>query len=104
MWGATGLAPGSLSYNFVTERAIKNGLANGRKLTKQFKAIKNTRSVKKADMKENSATPDVRIDPDTYEVIVGGARVTDVTTFIEGGIVDRAYVSELPMAQRYFLF
>lgn len=30
--------------------------------------------------------------------------MTDVTTFVDGQIVDRAYVSELPMAQRYFLF
>ncbi|WP_405668772.1 urease subunit alpha [Streptomyces sp. NBC_01166] len=104
MWGATGLAPGSLSYNFVTERAVKNGVTKGRKLNKRFRAITDTRPVKKADMKENSATPAVRIDPDTYEVIVGGAKVTDVTTFVDGHIVDRAYVSELPMAQRYFLF
>ena len=47
MWGATGLAPGSLSYNFVTERAVKKGLSKGRKLNKQFKAIKDTRSVLK---------------------------------------------------------
>lgn len=104
MWGATGSAPGSLSFNFVTERALKKGLAKGRTLNKRFKAIQDTRSVKKADMKENNATPDVRIDPDTYEVIIGGAKVTDVTTFVNGQIVDRAFVSELPMAQRYFLF
>ncbi|WP_258045256.1 urease subunit alpha [Streptomyces sp. SM11] len=104
MWGATGLAPGSLSYNFVTERAIGNGLAEDSRLNKRFKAITGTRGVKKADMKENHATPHVRIDPDTYDVIIGGAKVTDVTTFVDGHIVDRAYVSELPMAQRYFLF
>ncbi|WP_328911623.1 urease subunit alpha [Streptomyces sp. NBC_00234] len=104
MWGATGLAPGSLAYNFVTERAIEKGLAKGSKLNKQFKAITDTRGVKKAHMKENHATPHVRIDPDTYEVIIGGAKVTDVTTFVDGHIVDRAYVTELPMAQRYFLF
>ncbi|MFC9057756.1 urease subunit alpha, partial [Streptomyces sp. NPDC057074] len=104
MWGATGSAPGSLSFNFVTERALKKGLAKGRTLNKHFKAIQDTRSVKKADMKENHATPDVRIDPDTYEVIIGGAKVTDVTTFVDDQIVDRAFVSELPMAQRYFLF
>ncbi|MFF7655717.1 urease subunit alpha [Streptomyces sp. NPDC007983] len=129
MWGATGLAPGTISYNFVTQRAIDkfaarqadhvgtkkttaaatkqaddSGRPERRKLNKQFKAIKDTRQVKKADMKENNATPDVVIDPDTYEVIVGGAKVTDVTTFVDGQIVDRAYVSELPMAQRYFLF
>lgn len=104
VWGATGLAPGSLSYNFVTERAIGNGLAEGSKLNKRFKAITGTRDVKKADMKENHATPHVRIDPDTYEVVIGGAKVTDVTTFVDGHIVDRSYVTELPMAQRYFLF
>ncbi|MFJ8406081.1 urease subunit alpha [Streptomyces microflavus] len=104
MWGATGLAPGSLSYNFVTERALDNGLAKGSKLNKRFRAITGTRGVKKADMKENHATPHVRIDPDTYEVVIGGAKVTDVTTFVDGQIVDRAYVTELPMAQRYFLF
>ncbi|WP_251021777.1 urease subunit alpha [Streptomyces sp. ISL-98] len=104
MWGATGLAPGSISYNFVTQRAIKKGLSKGRKLNKQFKAITSTRGVFKKHMKENNATPDVSIDPDTYEVIAGGAKVTDVTTFVEDQIVDRAYASELPMAQRYFLF
>ncbi|WP_050515282.1 urease subunit alpha [Streptomyces rimosus] len=104
MWGATGLAPGAISFNFVTDRALNKGLAKGRTLTKRFRAIKDTRAVTKADMKENDATPDVRIDPDTYEVIIGGAKVTDVTTFVDDQIVDRAYVSELPMAQRYFLF
>ncbi|MEE1928472.1 urease subunit alpha [Streptomyces sp. TRM 70351] len=104
MWGATGRAPGSVSYNFVTERALRKGLGEGGGLTKRFRAIKNTRAVTKADMRENNATPDVRIDPDTYEVLIGGAKVTDVTTFVDGQIVDRAYVSELPMAQRYFLF
>ncbi len=104
MWGATGLAPGAISYNFVTDRALKKGLGKRRKLSKQFRAITDTRTVHKADMKENDATPDVRIDPDTYEVVIGGAKVTDVTTFVDDRIVDRAYVSELPMAQRYFLF
>ncbi|MFI2187381.1 urease subunit alpha [Streptomyces sioyaensis] len=121
MWGATGLAPGAISYNFVTQRAIDNFAAQEaadaagkkaddserserRKLNKDFKAITSTRGVFKKDMKENNATPDVRIDADTYEVIIGGAKVTDVTTFVEDQVVDRAYVSELPMAQRYFLF
>ncbi|MCT2589509.1 urease subunit alpha [Streptomyces sp. N2-109] len=118
MWGSTGLAPGVISYNFVTQRAIDHlaagraaaektedaGRPQRRKLNKQFRAIKDTRKVKKADMKENNATPKVEIDADTYEVIVGGAKVTDVTTYVEDQIVDRAPVTELPMAQRYFLF
>ncbi|MFF2812268.1 urease subunit alpha [Streptomyces sp. NPDC058000] len=104
MWGATGLAPRSTSFNFVTQRAIDNGLAERLKLAKQFKAITSTRGVRKADMKENDATPDVEIDPDTYEVIAGGHKVEDVTTSVAGQVVERKYPSELPMAQRYFLF
>ncbi|MFD0547989.1 urease subunit alpha [Streptomyces rectiviolaceus] len=121
MWGATGQAPGAISYNFVTQRAIDHLAAQQadatttkktkdrsrrerRTLNKQFKAITNTRGVFKKHMKENDATPKVEIDADTYEVIIGGAKVTDVTTFVDDHIVDRSYVSELPMAQRYFLF
>ncbi|MFC8438194.1 urease subunit alpha [Streptomyces griseoincarnatus] len=104
MWGATGQAPGSISFNFVTERAIKKGLAKKLRLNKEFRAITSTRGVFKKHMKENDATPSVTVDPDTYEVVIGGAKVTDVTTFVDDQIVDRAYASELPMAQRYFLF
>ncbi|WP_432762243.1 urease subunit alpha [Streptomyces sp. NBC_01241] len=121
MWGSTGLAPGAISYNFVTQRAIdhfaaqqaddattkktKDSAGPGRRrLNKQFKAITSTRGVFKKHMKENDATPEVEIDADTYEVVVGGAKVTDVTAFVDDHIVDRAYASELPMAQRYFLF
>ncbi|TJZ54715.1 urease subunit alpha [Streptomyces piniterrae] len=104
VWGATGLAPRSTSFNFVTQRAIDSGLAERLKLGKQFKAITSTRGVRKADMKENSATPDVEIDADTYEVIAGGHKVEDVTTSVAGQVVERKYPSELPMAQRYFLF
>ncbi|MEU7183510.1 MULTISPECIES: urease subunit alpha [Streptomyces] len=120
MWGSTGLAPGAISYNFVTQRAIDASAARRadgpasspgdgdrpqrRELNKPSKAITDTRGVFKEHMKENNATPKVEIDPDTYEVIIGGAKVTDVTAFVEDRIVDRAFVSELPMAQRYFLF
>ncbi|MFF4951067.1 urease subunit alpha [Streptomyces chattanoogensis] len=104
VWGATGLAPRSTSFNFVTQRAIDSGLAERLRLAKQFKAITSTRRVRKADMKENNATPDVEIDADTYEVIAGGHKVEDVTTSVAGQVVERKYPSELPMAQRYFLF
>ncbi|MEU9119041.1 urease subunit alpha [Streptomyces sp. NPDC048506] len=104
MWGATGLAPRATSFNFVTQRAIDSGLAERLGLAKQFKAITSTRGVRKTDMKENDATPDVEVDPDTYEVIAGGAKVADVTTSVAGQVVERKYPSELPMAQRYFLF
>jgi urease subunit alpha len=104
VWGATGLSPRSTSYNFVTQRAIAKGLSERLRLGKQFKAISSTRGVRKEHMKENNATPDVQVDPDTFEVIAGGAKVGDVSTLIDGRIVERNYPRELPMAQRYFLF
>ncbi|MEI7032107.1 urease subunit alpha [Streptomyces pratensis] len=104
MWGSTGLAPGSIAFNFVTQRAIDNGLPGRCGLRKQFRAVTDARAVRKADMKENDATPEVEIDPDTFEVIVGGAKVTDVTTSVDDQVVERVYATELPMAQRYFLF
>ena len=43
-------------------------------------------------MKWNDATPDIDINPETYEVKV------------DGELAQVEPVSEVPMAQRYFLF
>ena len=43
-------------------------------------------------MPENDALPDVRVDPDTFAVRVDGERI------------EAEPATELPMAQRYFLF
>ncbi len=43
-------------------------------------------------MLHNSATPDIQVDPETYEVTVDGTAIT----------CEPAKV--LPLAQRYFLF
>ena len=104
MWGFMGRAPGSISFNFVNAGAFEQRQAEPQQLTKPFKAITSTRGVRKADMKENSATPKIEIDPDIFEVIVGGAKVTDVSTRIDDGLVEKNYPTEIPMSQRYFLF
>ncbi|MBA0052969.1 urease subunit alpha [Streptomyces sp. AJS327] len=103
-WGAVGRAPGANSVNFVSQRALDQGLSERLGLTKRFRAISSTRGVRKEHMKENSATPDVRIDPDTYEVIAGDTTAVDVTASVDERLVDRVYATELPMTQRYFLF
>ncbi len=46
----------------------------------------------KADLPENTATPDIHVDPETFTVTV------------DGDTIEPAPVAELPMAQRYFLF
>ncbi|WP_432934449.1 urease subunit alpha [Microbispora sp. CA-135349] len=105
MWGATGRAPTANAVNFVTEHAIQAGLPERVNVGKPFKAIRNTRKVFKADMRENNACPDISIDPDTFEVVIGGAEAKDVKTEIDDQLVDgRRFAETLPMAQRYFLF
>ncbi|KAB8194837.1 urease subunit alpha [Nonomuraea phyllanthi] len=105
MWGAMGRAPAANAVNFVTEHAIQAGLTERVNAGKRFTAIRDTRKVFKADMRENNACPDIRIDPNTFDVEIGGAKAKDVNTDIDDHLVDRnQYADTLPMAQRYFLF
>jgi len=55
-------------------------------------AVKNTRKIGKADMVHNSGTPNIEVDSQTYEVRADGVLLTCEPA------------TELPMAQRYFLF
>jgi urease subunit alpha len=92
MFGATGRAPGGNSVNFVTSSALDAGLADRLDLGKRFTAIRSTRPVTKADMRENDALPRVEVDPDSF------------TVRIDGEAIDPAPAAQLPMTQRYFLF
>ncbi len=92
MFGAVGAAPAANSLNFVTEQALRAGLPERLGLGKRFAAIRSTRAVTKADMRENDALPRVEVDADTF------------TVRIDGEPVEPEPAAELPMAQRYFLF
>lgn len=92
MYGAIGRAPASNSFNFVAPLALEDGLAERLQLGKRFVAIESTRGVTKADMRQNDARPEVRVDPDSFAV------------HIDGELVEAVPAAELPMAQRYFLF
>ncbi|WP_371477619.1 urease subunit alpha [Kitasatospora sp. NBC_00315] len=92
MFGARGRAPAANSVNFTAQAAIDDGLPERLGLGKEFTPIRNTRGVTKDHMVNNSARPHVTVDPDTF------------TVTIDGDVVTPAPVSELPLAQRYFLF
>lgn len=92
MFGATGRAPGSNSLTFVSPQALEDDLPGRLPLTKPYEAIRSTRGVTKASMRNNDALPRVHVDPDTF------------TVTIDGEVVEPAPADELPMAQRYFLF
>ena len=53
--------------------------------------VVNTRGLRKAAMRNNSATPKVQVDPQTYEV------------FADGELLACEPAETLPMAQLYFL-
>jgi urease subunit alpha len=92
MFGAQPLVAAASSLHFVAPEAMGSGLAERFGITRRLAPVSNTRSVGKADMILNDLLPDVRVDPDSFAVR------------IDGELVDPQPVSELPMAQRYFLF
>ncbi|MEU5651678.1 urease subunit alpha [Streptomyces pseudogriseolus] len=103
VWGFEGRAPAANSFNFVAEAALDGELAEIG-LLKSLRAIRSTREVTKADMVHNNGVPKIDIDPDTFDVTIGGATTSDVRTTVDGQEVGRNYATELPLAQRYFLF
>ena len=91
MFGAYG---GGLktSLTFVSQAAIDAGLADVLKLNKSLVAVRNMRELRKSDMVNNSATPKMEVDAETYEVRADGKLL----------VCEPAAI--LPLAQRYFLF
>ena len=91
MFGSFGKAL-KTSLTFVSEAALSNPAVKALNLQKPLVAVKNCRNISKKDMVLNDATPKVEVDPETYQVLADG----------EFLICEPA--TELPMAQRYFLF
>src|SRR6266700_1902347 len=92
MFGAFGKALTASSLVFVSKAALKSGLRNKLGVEKQFVAVEHTRDISKKSMMHNNATPNIEVDPETYEVRADGELLT----------CEPAEV--LPMAQRYFMF
>jgi urease subunit alpha len=111
VWGSTGRSPGRNSVNFVAlgvaDKLNGDGTSSnpGLGLGKDFVDIASTRHITKADMKLNDTVPDsLEVDHNSFEVTIGGATTTDTRTELNGATVPRSYVTEVPLAQRYFLF
>lgn len=92
MFGAYGAAPAATALTFVSGSAAQNGLGEHLGLRKPLVPVRNTRALGKEDLVHNGLLPDVKVDPETYEVRVDGERITSEPA------------TELPLAQRYFLF
>ncbi|WP_024699055.1 urease subunit alpha [Pseudomonas avellanae] len=90
-WGAFGEAKQALSVNFVNRLAVEADTATRLGLKKKLLPAFGTRTLRKSDMLHNDACPDIRVDPQTFDVYADGERL-----YCEP-------VSEVPLAQRYML-
>ena len=92
MFGAMGGAVAQTAVTFVSAAAQADGISDTLGLSKQTVAVENTRNIGKRDLILNDALPQIEVHPETYEVRADGELLTCEPA------------SELPMAQRYFLF
>ena len=92
MFGAAPAAAAATSVHFVSPQAVEDGLADRLAVNRRLVTVKDVRKVGKADMPLNDALPRIEVDPDTF------------TVRIDGDVWQEQPASELPMAQRYFLF
>lgn len=81
-----------VSFAYVSPAAIDAGLAGELGLQRQLRAVKPTRDIGKADLKNNVALPRIEIRPDTFEIT------------IDGDMVEPAPAETLPLTQLYNLF
>ena len=92
MFSSFGRSLEASSITFVSKDSIKTGSLDSLNLAKETIGVEKTRDISKKDMVFNNYCPDISVDPETYEVTA------------DGNILTCEPATELPLAQRYFLF
>lgn len=92
MFGALGKATAKSCLTFMSQAAIEAQIPQQLGLNKKIVAVANCRNLTKKDMIHNDAMPNIEVNPETYAVTIDGQLITCEPA------------SELPLAQRYFLF
>ena len=92
MYAAYGKALPKSSITFISQAAFDDKVHEKLGLEKTILPVHGIRKLTKKDMKLNSETPEITVDPQTYEVKVNGELITCEP------------VDKVPMGQRYFLF
>ncbi len=92
MFASFGKARNATAMTFMSGTAIRAGVAGKLRLQNRIGEVKNCRQVSKANMINNTYTPHIEVDSQTYQVRADGQLLT----------CEPAKV--LPLAQRYFLF
>lgn len=91
MFGAMGKAVKKTCFTFTSRAAVSLSVPQKLGLEKVMLPVRNCRTIGKKDMMWNDKTPNLTVDPETYEVKIDGQMAT----------VDPA--KELSLAQRYFM-
>jgi len=93
MFGAYGKSLTASSVSFVSEAAYSADIKGQIGLERDVLPVKNTRGgTGKSAMIHNDATPNLEVDPETYVVKA------------DGEVLTCEPATELPMAQRYFMY
>ncbi len=92
MFGAFGRSLTASSVTFVSKLGEELDIGNKFGVEKKLLPVSGCRSVTKSDMILNDYTPNMEVDPETYEVRADGVLLTCEPA------------TKLAMAQRYFLF
>jgi len=92
MFAASPLVAGRHALSFVAPAALDAGLAERLALVRELRPVGDVRALGKADMPHNDATPEIRVDSESFTVTV------------DGELIEPAPATELPLAQRYSLF
>lgn len=92
MFGAHGKAKYRTCATFVSEAAAKAGIREKLGLQKMILPVHHTRDISKKSMVYNDATPEITVDPETYEVKADGVHLTSKSS------------GSLPLTQLYSLF
>jgi urease subunit alpha len=81
-----------LSMSFVAPAAVEDGLAARLGLRRTLVGVKPTRDVGKAQMINNDALPNIRVDPETFAI------------HVDGQLIEPLPATQLPLAQLYAMF
>jgi urease subunit alpha len=92
MFASFGRAATRSSLTFISQAALDAMVSERYGLERTVVAVHRCRKISKASLPLNNATPEIRVDPDTYRV------------WADGELLTLAAAQTLPLAQRYFLF
>lgn len=92
MFGTLAGARHATRMTFVSQAAVDAGVPDTLGLKSLIGVVKGCRNITKADMVLNDYQPEITVDPQTYQV------------YADGELLTCEPATELPLAQRYFLF